>query len=563
MSTRPRLAVQQALSAVLRDALERAAKAGEISLDPAALPEPVLERPRMAEHGDWASNVALTLSKAAKAPPRKIAEAMVAHLDLPDWVAGVEIAGPGFVNVRLAHAWFEQLIARIVEQGPAYGTVAPGTGQKVQVEFISANPTGPLHVGNARWAAVGDSIANLLTATGDTVEREYYVNDAGNQLDLLGASVEAAYLAKLGRPAEPPENGYLGAFIDDIADALIAEQGEAPADLPPAERRTLITEWSYQHNLAGIRRTMERFGVEFDVWFSERTLHESGAIQAAVEALRARQVVADRDGAVFLETSRFGDDKDRPLIRSDGRPTYFGADAAYWRDVRARGFDHKIYLLGADHHGYVGRMKAIVRAGGDDGDTAEFIIGQMVNLYRNGEPVRMSKRSGELITFDELVEEVGRDAARYTMLRAGVDAPMDFDLDAVKRQSSENPVFYVQYAHARIASVVREAESRGLTPVPVTEAALDRLDHPMELALLRMLAAYEELVPVAAELRAPHRLTRYAEDLAAAFHRFYGECRVLTDDAELSSARWWLCTATRQVLANTLGLIGVSAPDRM
>src|SRR4051794_1129993 len=284
MSTRPRLAVQQALSAVLRDALERAAKAGDLALDPATLPEPVLERPRIADHGDWASNVALTLSKAAKAPPRKIAEAMAAHLDQPDWVAGVEIAGPGFVNIRLAHAWFEQLITRIVEQGPAYGTTAPGSGQKVQVEFISANPTGPLHVGNARWAAVGDSIANLLAATGNTVEREYYVNDAGNQLDLLGASVEAAYLLKLGRPAERPENGYLGAFIDDIAGALVAEGGEAPADLPPAERRAFITEWSYQHNLTGIRHTMERFGVQFDVWFSERTLHDSGAIAAAVEA---------------------------------------------------------------------------------------------------------------------------------------------------------------------------------------------------------------------------------------------------------------------------------------
>jgi arginyl-tRNA synthetase len=557
------LPVQRDLATLFRDALVRAARSGAVDLDPSDVPEPALERPRLAEHGDWATNVALVLAKAAKAPPRAVADAMVAHLELPDWVAGVEVAGPGFVNVRLDQRWFAGLVRRVLAEGDAFGAVDLGHRERVNVEFISANPTGPLHVGNARLAPTGDALANLLTLTGHKVEREYYINDAGGQYDRLGASVEAAYLSVLGRPAEPPADGYKGDYVADLAVELQAEQGDALADLDPAERRARITDWAFRRMLDGIRQTLARLDIEFDVFFFEHTLHESGAIAEAIEDLRERGVVEERDGAVWLQTTRFGDDKDRPLVRSNGAPTYFGADAAYYRDKRRRGFDRLIFLWGADHHGYVPRMRAVVRAFGDPDDTAEFRISQLVSLVRAGQPARMSKRAGEIATVDDLLDEVGKDAFRYTMLRFALDTPIEFDVEAVTRQSMDNPVYYVQYAHARISSVLRQGRETGFTPLPVEEADLGLLRHPMEAALLRRLAGFEELVLVAASQRAPHRLTRYAEDLAAAFHRFYAECRVLSDDHALSSARWWLVNATRQVLANTLGLIGVDAPERM
>jgi arginyl-tRNA synthetase len=557
------LPVQRDLAGLFKAALERAVASGALDLDPAAIPEPALERPRLPEHGDWATNVAMVLARAAKAPPRKVAEAMVAHLELPDWVAGVEVAGPGFVNVRLDQSWFAGLVRRVLAEGQSYGTIDLGHGERVNVEFISANPTGPLHVGNARLAPTGDALANLLAATGHKVEREYYFNDAGSQIEQLGASVEAAYLQLVGRPFELPADGYRGAYVAEAAAELLAEEGEALADLDPDDRRARITDWAFRRMLAGIRQTLVRLGVEFDVWFSERTLHESGAIAETVEELGERGVVEDRDGAVWLRTTQFGDDKDRPLIRSNGAPTYFGADAAYYRDKRRRGFDRLIFLWGADHHGYVPRMRAVVRAFGDPDDTVEFLISQLVSLVRAGQPARMSKRAGDIATVDDLLDEVGKDAFRYTMLRFSLDAPIEFDVEAVTRQSLDNPVYYVQYAHARISSVIRQGNEIGFSPLPVEEADLGLLTHPMEAALLRRLAAYEELVLTAARQRAPHRLTRYAEDLAAAFHRFYGECRVLTDDHALSSARWWLVHSTRQVLANILGLIGVDAPERM
>jgi arginyl-tRNA synthetase len=557
------LAVQHDLAGIFRAALLRAVDAGALALDPEAVPEPSLERPRLPEHGDWATNVAMVLAKAAKAPPRAVAEAMVAHLELPDWVAGVEVAGPGFVNVRLDRRWFAGLVRRVLAEGRSFGAVDVGHGERVNVEFISANPTGPLHVGNARLAPTGDALANLLAATGYKVEREYYLNDAGSQLDRLGASVEAAYLRLLGRPAEDPADGYRGAYVADLAAELRAEQGDALADLEPAERRSRVTEWSYRRMVERIQATLARLGVRFDVWFSERTLHQSGAIADTVDELRDRGLVEDRDGAVWLRTTEFGDDKDRPLIRSTGAPTYLAADVVYYRDKRRRGFDRLIFLWGADHHGYIPRIRAVVRAFGDPDDTAEFLIGQLVSLVRAGQPAKMSKRSGDIVTVDDLIDEVGKAAFRYTMLRTSIDTPLEFDVEAVTRQSMDNPVYYVQYAHARISSVLRQGREIGFTALPVEEADLGLLVHPMEAALLRRLAGFEELVVTAAAQRAPHRLTRYAEELAAAFHRFYGECRVLTDDQALSSARWWLVNATRQVLANTLALIGVDAPERM
>ena len=556
------LPVQRELSELFRQALARAAAAGALALDPDAILEPALERPRLAEHGDWATNVAMVLAKAAKAPPRTVAEAMVAHLEPPDWVEAVAVAGPGFVNVRLAHRWFEGLVRRVLAACDGFGRADLGGGTRVNVEFISANPTGPLTVGNARGAALGDSLASLLAATGHRVQREYYFNDANTQIDLFGASVEAAYLARLGWPALLPEHGYRGAYVDELAAALEREHGAALAELDQVERRKLVTEWAVRRMLAAIRGTVERFGVHFDVWSSEQTLYASGAIDAAVVRLRERGVVDDREGAVWLRSSQFGDDKDRPLIRSTGAPTYLGADAAYYLDKRRRA-DRLLYVLGADHHGYAPRMRALARAFGDPDGTVEVLLYQLVNLVSGGEPVRMSKRAGDFVTVDDLLDEVGKDAARYEVLRYAADTPIEFDIEAVTRQSMDNPVYYVQYAHARIASLIRQAAEVGFTAAPPDAADLGLLRHPTEEALLRRLAGYEELVVLAARQRAPHRLTRYAEELAAAFHRFYGECRVITDDAALSSARWWLCMATRQVLANTLGIFGVTAPERM
>ncbi|HET8787891.1 MAG TPA: arginine--tRNA ligase, partial [Actinomycetes bacterium] len=429
------LAVQHDLAGLFRAALHRAVGAGALALDPEAIPEPSLERPRLPEHGDWATNVAMVLAKAAKAPPRAVAEAMVAHLEPPDWVAGVEVAGPGFVNVRLDQRWFAGLVRRVLAEGRSFGAVDVGHGERVNVEFISANPTGPLHVGNARLAPTGDALANLLAATGYKVEREYYLNDAGSQLDRLGASVEAAYLRLLGRPAETPADGYKGAYVAELAAELRSEQGDALADLEPAERLSRITEWSYRRMVEGIQATLARLGVTFDVWFSERTLHQSGAIADTVDELRERGLVEDRDGAVWLRTTEFGDDKDRPLIRSSGAPTYLAADVVYYRDKRRRGFDRLIFLWGADHHGYIPRMRAVVRAFGDPDDTAEFLIGQLVSLVRAGQPAKMSKRSGDIVTVDDLIDEVGQ--GRLPLHDAALLARR---ADRVRRRGGHPPV---------------------------------------------------------------------------------------------------------------------------
>ncbi|MFL6226353.1 MAG: arginine--tRNA ligase [Actinomycetes bacterium] len=515
------LPVQRDLAALFRDALVRAARSGAVDLDPSDVAEPALERPRLAEHGDWATNVALVLAKAAKAPPRAVAEAMVAHLELPDWVAGVEVAGPGFVNVRLDQRWFAGLVRRVLAEGDTFGAVDLGHGERVNVEFISANPTGPLHVGNARLAPTGDALANLLTVTGHKVEREYYINDAGGQYDRLGASVEAAYLSLLGRPAEPPADGYKGDYVADLAVELQAEQGDALADLDPAKRRARITDWAFRRMLDGIRQTLARLDIEFDVFFFEHTLHESGAIAEAIEDLRERGVVEERDGAVWLQTTRFGDDKDRPLVRSNGAPTYFGADAAYYRDKRRRGFDRLIFLWGADHHGYVPRMRAVVRAFGDPDDTAEFHISQLVSLVRAGQPARMSKRAGEIATVDDLLDEVGKDAFRYTMLRFALDTPIEFDVEAVTRQSMDNPVYYVQYAHARCAAIGRRAVELEAPRPPLDTALAAELALPEEIAILRRLADFPDFVADAAAAREPHRVATYLTDLAGEFQSYY------------------------------------------
>ncbi|MDP8969838.1 MAG: arginine--tRNA ligase [Actinomycetota bacterium] len=530
----------------LAEALRRALAA-------AGLPDrqPQLQRPRQRQHGDWATNLALTLAKPLDRSPYELAQLIVERLDLPADVADVEVAGPGFINFHLAHDALEDIVRAAVTQGPAWGRSEDGVGRRVQIEFVSANPTGPLHVGHGRWAAAGDAIANLLEATGFQVQREFYVNDAGRQLELFGASVAAA-----ARGEPPPEDGYRGGYVVELAEELRAA-GELSDDL------AVVTDHACRRMLARLRATLSAFGVEFDEWFSERRLHASGALEATVDRLRAAGHTYERDGALWLRTARFGDDKDRVLLRADGRPTYFAADCAYMASKVARGFDRCLYLLGADHHGYVKRLQAIAAAEGLDPERIEIITGQLVSLYRAGEAVRMSKRTGEMVTFDELIEEVGSDAARYTYLRTSLDVTLDFDIAEVVRQDRENPVYYVQYSHARIAGIMRTATERGVVAGTVEDARLQLLVHDTEEELIRRIGAYPETVSYATAERAPHRIARYAEELAEAFHRFYTECQVVGDDPALTRARYWLCVATRQTLVNALGLLGVSAPDRM
>lgn len=539
------------------------------ALASAGLPDQpvVVERPRHREHGDWATNVAMTLAKPVGKPPREIAEAVVAHLGTPTGVETVEVAGPGFINFGLSWQALRRVVVTAVSAGSGWGRSDQAEGRSAHVEFVSANPTGPLHVGHARWAASGDALASLLEATGWRVWREYYVNDAGTQLEMFGASVAAA---AAGKP--PPEDGYHGAYVTELADELQAAgepdangAGEAPDETHG--ELTRVTEAAYRRMLTRIHHTLERLGVAYDEWFSEASLHDSGAVDEAIERFSASGLAYRADDALWLAATAYGDDKDRVLVRSDGRPTYFAADCAYLASKAARDFDRCVYLLGADHHGYTARLLAAARALGIEPERVEVVIGQLVNLSRGGQPLAMGKRSGSIVTADELVDEVGADAARYTFLRTSLETPVDFDVAEVTRHSQDNPVFYVQYSHARIAGIVATATQRGLAPhggeAGVDEAALAPLTHEAERELIRRIAAYPEAVARAAEERAPHRVARYAETLAEGFHKFYTECQVVGDDEALTRARYWLCVATRQTLVNALGLLGVSAPEQM
>jgi arginyl-tRNA synthetase len=481
----------------------------------------------------------------------------------------VEVAGPGFINVRLATSVLHDVVSRIRSERERYGAGAP-TGLRVQVEFVSANPVGPMHVGHGRWAALGDSIARLLAHRGHSVEREFYINDAGVQMDIFAASVAARYMDLCGRQVPFPEDGYRGAYIADIAREIYEAEGDAWADADPAAREAHFKEQAYAQVLGHLRRVLHSMGVDFDVWFSERTLHASGAIEATIDRLREAGHVYEQEGAVWFRSTAFGDDKDRVLRKSDGEYTYFAADIAYHADKYDRGFDLVIDIWGADHHGYVKRMEAAVAALGHPGKL-EVIIGQMVNLFRAGEIVRMSKRTGEMVTFEDLLDEVGPDAARYFFLRRSTDQSLDFDIALAKEQSADNPVYYVQYAHARICSILRKAAgSEDTDDIDALAAALipgdvdcSVLTDEAELALLRALGEFPDVVEEAAAARAPHKVTRYAEDLAATFHQFYTVCRVVGDDARLTAARLAVVDATRIVLELALGLLGVSAPVRM
>jgi arginyl-tRNA synthetase len=549
--------IEDALADLLRSAL---ASAG-LDVD-GAPPEIVLTKPKQKEHGDFATNLALAIAKRVGKPSREVAELIVANLPPSDVVESKEVAGPGFINFRVRDDWLHGVLREVVLQRAAYGRSAPN-GKRVQVEFVSANPTGPLHVGQARNAALGDALARLLEFTGWDVTREYYFNDAGGQMDRFGASVEARYLQALGRDADVPEDGYHGAYVADIAQEILRAEGPRLADLPSDERLVRLRDEAVKRVLRQVRSTLDRFGVGFDVFTSERTLAERGEIDAAVRRLREAGLAYDAEGAVWFRSTGFGDDKDRVLIRANGQHTYFAADCAYVIDKFSRGFARVVYVWGADHHGDIARVRGAAHALGYDADALEFVVYQWVSFLRGGEPVPMSKRAGTFISLDELIDEVGTDAARFHLLMFSNDATMNFDIEAVKRQSLDNPVYYVQYGHARIASILRKAGERGVELRPIEEADLALLSHDAELDLLRAIADVTREIKAAADLRAPHRLTHAAQELATRFHRFYTDCPVLSDDAALTQARLWFCTGTKQVIANLLGLLGVSAPESM
>ncbi|MDQ4021414.1 MAG: arginine--tRNA ligase [Actinomycetota bacterium] len=528
-------------------------------LDTAVLPGTVtVERPRNPEHGDYATNVALQTAKKVEVAPREFAGWLADALRGSDGVRSVEVAGPGFLNLWLAAGAQGEIVRQVLAEGERYGSGDALAGHRVNLEFVSANPTGPLHLGHTRWAAVGDALGRILAFSGAEATREYYFNDAGGQIDRFVRSLVAA---ASGEPA--PEDGYRGDYISDIAAEVLRR---APDALTRSEqdRDEVFRRVGVGLMFDAIKRSLHEFGTDFDVWFHEQSLHDSGAVDRVVDQLKESGALYLADGAWWLRSSEFGDDKDRPVIKSDGRPAYIAGDIAYYADKRARGFDRCLYLLGADHHGYIGRLKAAAAALGDDPATVEVLIGQLVNLVRAGVPVRMSKRAGTVVTMEDLVELVGVDAARYALIRSSVDSQLDIDVELWSRRTNDNPVFYVQYAHARLASLGRNAAELGLT---TDGADLALLGHEREGELIRTLGEFGRTVATAAELREPHRVARYLEQLAAAYHRFYDNCRVLPlGDEEphpLHTARLALCQAARQVLGNGLRLLGVSAPERM
>lgn len=531
-------------------------------LDTSVLPETVkVERPRNPEHGDYATNLAMQVAKKVGVAPRDLAGWLAEALAASDAIASAEVAGPGFLNLRLAADAQGQIVREVLTRGSEYGRGDLYQGVRINLEFVSANPTGPIHLGGTRWAAVGDALGRLLSAQGAEVTREYYFNDAGAQIDRFVRSMIAA--AK-GEPI--PEDGYGGAYVKEIADKVVQANPDV-LSRPEQEQHETFRRDGVGLMFEEIKQSLHEFGTDFDVFFHEDSLHTSGAVTEVVEQLKKSGYVYFADGAWWLRSSEFDDDKDRVVLKSDGRPAYIAGDIAYLRDKLRRGFQLCIYMLGADHHGYISRLKAAAAALGNDPDVVEVLIGQMVNLVRDGKPVRMSKRAGTVVTIEDLVEAVGVDAARYSLLRSSVDSAVDIDLDLISKRTNENPVFYVQYAHARLSSLQRNAASLGIDRGSVEDADLSLLTHEREGDLIRTLGEYPRVVRSAAQLREPHRVARYLEDLASAYHKFYDTCRVLQpgDDqaSPLTIARLHLCEATRQVLANGLGLLGVSAPEQM
>jgi len=553
--------IKQQLIAAIGQAATKAVADGVFVAE--RLPEIALEVPPQKEFGDYATNFAMQSAKAAKMNPRVIAQAIIDRLDEP-WLDKALLAGPGFINFYLKSDILYQDLADILAAGENFGQTNAGQGQRVQVEFVSANPTGPLHVGHGRGAAVGSALVNLLRVAGYQVEAEYYINDAGNQMDNLAASVNARYLEIMGKSVDFPEDGYHGKDIIDTAERIIDKHGDKYLSMPEAERLAAFKEVGLKEKLAALKEDLEQFGVNFDVWFSERTLHNSGSVAATCELLQANGNIYEKDGALWLKSTAYGDDKDRVVIRDNGVPTYLAADIAYHRDKFARGFNKVINIWGADHHGYICRVKAAINAMGYNADNLEVMILQMVSLYQDGQLVKMSKRTGQGVTLSELIEEVGRDAARYFFIMRSTDSQLDFDLDLAKSHSNENPVYYIQYAHARISSIFRQVADAGL-PVHAAwdQIKLELLTEQAEIDLIKKMAMFPEEVASAAYERAPHRIARYAHELASLFHTFYNQCRIIGVEPDLQAARLALVTAVRATVKQSLGILGVAAPDKM
>ncbi len=571
------MTIRESLEAVLYQALSSAVQAGALPLE--EVPQPTLERPREEGHGDWACTVAMRLAKAARMNPRQIAQILVDNLPENELIETVEIAGPGFINLTLANSVFQNVIAEVRAQGSDYGKSTLPKPCKVDLEYVSANPTGPMHVGHGRWAALGDSIARVMRHAGYDVDEEFYINDQGNQMNVFADSLVVRYQQALGQDVEMPESSYGGGYVKELAQQIIDRDGDKWLSVDPDERRHEFREMGYKAMMENVKETLEIFGNHFDTWFSERSLFvadEEGKtkVDRAFEVMKDKGYIFEQDGATYFRSTAFGDEKDRVLIKTNGELTYFMSDVAYHYDKMQRGYDHLIDIWGADHHGYIPRCQAMMAAWGYP-DALEVVLGQLVTLFRDGQQVRMSKRTGEMITFRELIDEVGVDATRYMMLSKSSDQSIDFDIEVAKKKDASNPVYYVQYAHARICSILRKAaQARGIETegvsvaelveaLSITNADLSVLTHESELELMRKMADFTDLVAGAARDRAPFRLTHYAQDLAALFHSFYTNCRVIGEGEQLEQARLALADSARIVLALALGLLGVSVPEHM
>lgn len=547
----------------ISDAIYKAKEKGDL---PGYLKTEIkIETPARPEQGDFATGVAMSLAREVQSDGRSVAGIIVRYLSLDDsWIQRVDIAGPGFLNFFLGSGWLDKAMAEIWKKGPLYGRTDYGEGKRILLEFVSANPTGPLNVVNARAAAIGDCLASLLEASGYQVSREFYVNDAGHQVDLLADSLEARYRQALGQDAQLPENGYRGEYLLDIAKQLASEEGDRLLGLPSGERHEWLKGYAVSHMIEKQKQTLLEYGLKYDTWYSEKSLRETKAHEALVEELREREFIYEKDGALWFRSTEFGDDKDRVVVKSDGEMTYLAPDIAYHKDKLKRGFSHLIDILGPDHHGYVNRLRAGLMALGYPGDVLEVIIAQTVRLVRGKDVVKMSKRGGEFISMDELLEDAGKDACRFFFLMRAPSSHLDFDLDLARLQSNENPVYYVQYAHARIASIFRQARQEGYVPASgPKEVKVPLLRDPSEIQLMKLLAAFPEEIREIAAAREPNRLITYMMNVSAAFHSFYTRCRVLGEDKELSSARLYLARLCQIVLANALRLAGISAPDSM
>jgi len=554
--------MKQKIKNIVTNAAKAAHARGLLPSD--KFPDLEVETPKIEIHGDFSTNLAMVSAKTQKMAPRKIAEAIIAHIEDPEnIIEKTEIAGPGFINFFIEPTAWHPLLHEIHTADERYGASNIGKGESVQVEFVSSNPTGPLHVGHGRGAAVGDSVANILDFCGYVVQKEYYINDSGRQIQTLGQSVFLRYSELMGETVEFPDTCYQGAYIRDLAGTLREKEGDLLLNQDAETSIARCARYAADRIIAGIREDLLSFGVEFDRWFSEQSLYDDGILDAVIKDFQKRDLIYEKEGALWFNTSRFGDEKDRVVVRQNGRTTYFASDIAYHQEKFERGFDRVIDVWGADHHGYIPRMKAAIEASGRRREQFEVILVQLVNLLRGGEPVAMSTRSGEFITLKEVIEEVGPDAARFIFLTRHYESPLDFDLDLARKKSNDNPVYYVQYVHARISSIVRKGRERGIEEITGDDDAIALLTAPEEIQLIKWLSRYPEVVAVSAALMEPHRITYFLMDLASAFHAYYNKHRVLTDDAQLTMGRLFLVAAVRKVIRNGLTLLGVSAPEKM